>query len=102
MVQITVDFPDEYQDDLMAGLRAFLGDDAEGLSDETAAKKAIKRFAKSETRKVVRRNTTSQAVADADAALLEKETAVQAAMEARKAAEIAASEAIDGAFGEDS
>ena len=52
MGQITVDFPDEYRDDLMTGLRAFLGEDAGSLSDEAAARKAIKRFAKNEARKV--------------------------------------------------
>ena len=102
MGQITVDFPDEYRDDLMTGLRAFLGEDAGGLSDEASARKAIKRFAKNEARKVARRNTASQQVADAQAALVEKEAAAAAAVKARLDAEAASDHAIEAAFGEDS
>ena len=102
MGQITVDYPDEYEADLVTGLRTYLGDDAEGLSDAAACKKALKRFARFEAKKVARRNATSQAVADADAALADKEAAAAAAVQARKDAESASDVAVDLTFGEDS
>ena len=102
MGQLTIDYPDGYQADLVAGLRAFLGEDAEGLTDTAASEKALKRFAKAEAKKVALRNATSQEVTDAEAALAAQQAAADAAVQARINAETASRSAVDTAFGADS
>ena len=102
MGQITIDYPGAYATELTSGLRAYLGDDAAGLSDADAVKKALKRFAKGEARKVARRNASSQAVADAEAAQAAAQAAAIAAVQARKAAEDAEDAYVLTAFGSDS
>ena len=102
MGQITIEYPDEYHDDLVSGLRTYLGEGSHGLSDTDAARKALKRFAKHEAKGVIRRGATSLEVANADAALADKEKAATAAVQARKTAETASDDAVEAAFGEDS
>ena len=102
MGQLTIDYPDAYLADLVAGLRAFLGEDAEGLTDTAASQKALKRFAKGEAKKVALRNSTSQEVTDAETALAAQEVATGSAIQARIDAEAACRSAVDAAFGADS
>ena len=102
MGQITIDYPDAYHADLIAGLRAYLGEDGAGLTDSAAVRNAVRRFVKAEVRKTAMRNATSREVAEADTAMAARETAADAALQARRDAEAACRCAVDAAFGADS
>ena len=104
MATISITYPDEYEPDALASLREFLGADADGLSDALAVEKAVKRWVKSLVKGYRRRNVASVAatVVTADTALGDKETAAQAAIQARKDAEGAEDASIETAFGSDS
>ena len=88
--------------DLAAALREYLGGDAEGLADSVAASKAVKRMVKKAVAAYRRRNAAvvSSAVALADSALAEKESAARAAVQARKDAEQAEGLAVEEGFGD--
>ena len=88
----------------MAALKEYLGDDANGLTDVEAAKKAVKRMVKEQVIAYRRRSaaSVSAAVATAHTALEEKEAAAQAAVQVRKDAENAEDTAVGTAFGSDS
>ena len=104
MATISITYPDAYSDDATAALREILGEDGDGLTDDAAASKAIKRMVKEQVRSYRRRNAASvtAAVGSADAALAQKEAAAATAIQARKAAEDAEEAAIESAFGSDS
>ena len=104
MATISITYPDQYTADAVAALREYLGDDAEGVTDAQAVKKAVKRMVKAQVRAYRRRNAAavSSAVAAANTALADKETTATAAIQARKDAEDAADAAVESAFGSDS
>ena len=104
MATISINYPDEYQADAVAALKKYLGDDAEGLTDSQAEKKAIKRLLKEKVRWYRRRSvaTVSAAVTAADTALADKEAAAEAAIQARRDAETAEDLSVNTAFGSDS
>lgn len=104
MATISITYPDQYTADAVVALREYLGDDADGLTDAQAAKKAVKRMVKAQVRAHRRRNAAavSSAVATADTALADKETAATAAIQARKDAESGEDAAVETAFGSDS
>ena len=100
MAQITVDFPDEYEMEMVVGLRSFLGEDADGLTDAQASKKALLRWAESRAKAVNRRGKTATAVTTASAALADKEAAALAATNALETARADADAALRTAFAE--
>jgi hypothetical protein len=104
MATISATYPDAYKPDLVAAVRAVLGDDADGLTDSEANKKALKRYIKGLVASSRRRNAAavSAAVQAADTAAADKVTATLAAIQARKDAEVAEDAAVVAAFGTDS
>jgi len=102
MGTISITYPDEYRADIMEGLRRYLDEDAEGLTDDQVAKKAVRRFLRIQTRPVVRVRVAGAAVIAAQTALSAKEEEAVRAVKARQDAEIAAETAVYTAFGSDS
>jgi hypothetical protein len=104
MATVSITYPDQYAADAVAALREYLGDDAGGVTDAQAVKKAVKRMVKAQVRAFRRRSAAavSSAVATADTALADKEATAAAAVRARKEAEDAEDATVEAAFGSDS
>lgn len=104
MATISITHPDQYAADTVAALREYLSDDATGLTDSQASKKAVKRVVKERVTAYRRRNaaTVSAAVQAADTAMADKDTAASAAIQARVDAEETEDAAVVAAFGSDS
>ena len=103
MATISVSYPVEYTDVILAGLRAYLGEDADDISDSDAAKKALARFAMERAQVTARAAAKASAVADRDAKIEVYNSAaaeLEAAQQAVKAAEVASDQAVARAFGE--
>jgi hypothetical protein len=98
MAQITVDYPDAYESMAVDGIRAALGEDAEGLTDAEAVEKGVRRFIERHARNVNRRTQTATAVATADTALADAQAAVEVAKQARVDAASVADTDVRSAF----
>ena len=102
MATLSFTYPDKYKADVETALKASLGDDAEGLTDADAAKRAVKRYVRGVVMAHRRRSDSAvtKAVTDADAALVAKEAAAAEARKARSDAEAADSAAVVADFGD--
>lgn len=103
MVNVSVTYP-ALSGAVVAGVREVLGDDAEGLTDDAAVKKALRRTLKGWAKSYRRRTASNNvaAVAAADTAIATEELAKRAAVQARKDAEDTEDGVVEAAFGADS
>lgn len=100
MATISVYLPDEHMATVIAAVREGCADMTDGLTDDEAARYAIKAHLRDVTRRYRLRHADSTAVADADAAVAASETARGVAVQARKDAEAAALAEVDSMFEE--
>jgi hypothetical protein len=98
MAQITVNYPDAYESMAVDGIRATLGEDAEGLTDAEVVAKGVRRFIELHARNVNRRTQAAPAVATADSALADAQSAMEVARQARVDAMSVADTDIRSAF----
>ena len=98
MATISLTIPDALLPGIAAGVRGSLGEAVDGLDDAQACKRAATERLKELYRSYKVRTATSGAVTAASAALVAREAAARASVQARKDAEAAALARADADF----